>query len=311
MSTFDRAAQGFANYVHDNGLKKAMLIPFGVAPVLVAVGVLPVGGALLKILVFIGGFLFYAGIFILLLRERQILKLKSRQKSEVLNRYMNTVHETQNNPNYFKYLEWDQEISIEQDGSAEIFRWCTVQAGPEPVDAIWAKTVKTFGSTRRQDKNRPKSVNCEYFHAKDQTNLEDLVISPENRKFGAGALITEAKQTLADGEESTIYAYFIEPLAPGGVVRLCFHWRWPRFAEKLLQTGNESMRWSLRQPANIFRMKMSFDKKCNGSTFRITPFNESEAPQMVTHADGRTEILLRMESTEAGYKFGFILDTSR
>ncbi|WP_147378849.1 hypothetical protein [Mycobacteroides abscessus] len=310
VSYFDRASQVFANYVHDHGLKKVMLLPYGAAPVLVAVGVLPVVGSTAKIFAFFGGFVFYTAGYALLLRERQILKLKSRKKSEVLNRYMNAVHESQNSPEYFKYLEWDEEVSIDKNGSAEIFRWCTIQVGDKPIDALWGKAVKTLSTSGAREKNRPSSVECDFFHAKNDTGSDELTLASDNRKLGAGALITEAKHTLSEGEESTIYVYFEEPLAPGEVVRLRFYWKWPRFSEKLFQSGKEPMYWILRQQADTFKLRMSFDKKCNGSKFRISPLGKTKSPQLKSHSDGQTEILLNLTSTPVGQKFGFILDAS-
>ncbi len=302
-SWVDYLAQKIADYTYENGFKKLFFIPVGLATLLGAFGVLKDSGGL-RIATILIVYLTLTLIIIVLLLDMRIRRRDSRKKSILLNRYTDRAYlEQVQSADLFEYLEWDEEIFIAPDGTAKIRRWCTIKVGTKAIPVIWSKCIKTDAADNSSNPEVP-TVRCTGFHGPILQGGH--LINKADRQPGARMLTT---QHWGVRGEQIAYAHFDDPLEPGEIVRVSFEFDWPKFSEQLFSDGSERMHWKFGKKVHTFCAKLTFEPKCNGKEFRISPYGAVPEPQIDVRADGQVTILYEPFSPPRSDKFGFKIDT--
>lgn len=303
-SVVDRLAQTVADYVYENGFKRIVLVALAIAAFFGSLGFYKAAGGIQFVLIVIS----YIGlcmVILLLLLDRRISMPESWRKSELLNSYIRRVYTEQStSSSLFRYLEWDEEVYINEKGDAELYRWCTIRAGDQPVPAIWSKCIKT--TAEQSDRSTTPVVEVSEFHHVDGDG-SIVVIPPGKRELGARLLATQAWGE--DAGEHIAYAHLDEILPANEIVRVRFHFKWPGFSGYLFATGTERMYWKFGKDVERFTSMLKFSPGCEASSFRVSKFGTPESVTKAKQANGEMWIGFGPHRPPTADKFGFRLDT--
>lgn len=296
----DALAQRIADYAYDNGFKKLVWIPIGLVTFLGAFGITAKSDGL-RFTTIVIGYVTLCLVILILLLDRRVRRRENRRKSILLNKYMDRVYlEQAESRDLFEYLEWDEEVFIAPDGSAEIFRWCTIQVGTRAIPAIWSKCIQTDSQDDNSHRKEP-IVKCASFHETPSSES-----ATANKEVGARLLVTHHWRGRG---EQIAYAHFDEPLEPGEVIRVVFHFSWPQFSEHLFEQGFEQMYWKFGKMVHAFRATLTFDARCQTEKFRISPFGTDKSVNAKRRPNGEFTIWYDTFRPVRGHKFGFRVDT--
>lgn len=289
---FSAAADMVEDRVRDRKLRWLIAIPSAVGTVLSIVGIAAKIQPLANVsLLVLSAFLFV--VVIVLGINRRYMRRELGRTTKVLQGYgIRVRHAQETNKDLFHTTSWSEEVSVAAKGDTSIVRDITVEAGPEPVGAIWSL------SNRNSDAHMSAAV-------RDAVRVEACNLD-ENGEEGTSIVTTTSWE--ADNRLRT-YLYFDRDLPPGQTARIRLRIKWPKYSADILDGHVEVNSWVFRRPTLSFRSTVSFAKSFSHKPLRVSTLLGSPSPDVTTEpASGQTKIHLDLSEIEVDKEYGYRVD---
>jgi hypothetical protein len=282
------------------GIWRVILAPYGLVPVLGALGVvfdrrtaalLGTAGAIFV------SFLLVVWLSFQLHRERAC----NQDQVKLINSYVDLLLEDR--PLAFEYDDWEEYVTVGRNGDTTVEQFATLRVTEpaKPMSVFWVALYQSAGPLLSDTGRRRVVVTADRF----------TPVGPHDRKLGARC---ETTQRWEAGNRLRLVVHLTEPLELGDLAHLHLHWTWPGFYRDLVGGGRDVIEWTTKVGARSLRSSVTFNPECMlPHGLEIVPYAGTPAPRYHRTGDGRIQIDLSVIGRRAGdhSPLGLHLDASR
>ncbi|MBX3094854.1 MAG: hypothetical protein KF680_10020 [Cryobacterium sp.] len=213
------------------------------------------------------------------------------QKDLILNRYGDRVRAAQEkNVDLFHTTGWVDETAVKKHGDAVIVRTMSIEAGPEPVPAIWALSYRNSSAHLEQRVKEKVRVEARFAPEEDENSGTEIVT----------AISWEGDRALR------VFFFFDRDLAPNSTTRIRLTIKWPKYGADMLDGQVEPNYWTFRRQTTGFNSLVIYESEFAPKGVRITPLDGSPRPDVDRQkASGSTLVRFALADIKVGQEYGY------